>query len=67
MYKKLVGPKADLDGAVKLAYREILTREPSAEELSDAKGVVAAADDKLDGMRDLRWVLLNCHEFRYVP
>lgn len=67
MYKLLVGPKANLDRATRLAYREILTREPSTEEISEAKQIIASAGDPLNGMADLRWVLLNCHEFRFIP
>lgn len=62
----VVGPKADLSKAIKLAYREILTREPNEEELSDAKSVIADAENPREGMADLRWVLLNCHEFRFL-
>ncbi len=67
IYPLLVGKKADLDAAVKLAYREILTREPSSDELADAKSVIAEAATPVDGMADLRWVLFNSHEFRFVP
>ena len=67
IYPLLVGKKADLDAAVKLAYREILTREPSGDELADAKSVIAEAATPVDGMADLRWVLFNSHEFRFVP
>ncbi len=67
IHSKLSGPKANLDEAVGLAYREILTREPSADELSLAKGIVKDAPNQLEGMADLRWVLLNSNEFRYLP
>lgn len=63
----LVGPKANLDQAINLAYRETLTREPSKQEMSEAKEIIAAAGSPTDGMADLRWVLLNCHEFRFLP
>jgi len=57
----------DLEGAIELAYREALTRRPSADELADAKAVLTAAASPKEGMSDLRWALLNCHEFRYLP
>jgi hypothetical protein len=65
--KLLVGPKADLDGAIKMAYREAFTREPSTEELADARAILKESPTPLDGMSDLRWVLFNSHEFRFIP
>ncbi|MBI1374604.1 MAG: DUF1553 domain-containing protein [Phycisphaera sp.] len=67
MYKLLDGPKPKVDDAIRLAYREILTREPSESEMSDAREIVAGEGKPLEGMADLRWALLNCHEFRYIP
>ena len=52
---------------MKYAYLEILTREPSAEELADALSVLKSVGDVATGMADLRWALFNCHEFRYLP
>jgi len=46
---------------------EILTREPSADEIKEAKSIIAAHKDPLDGMADFRWILLNCNEFRFLP
>ncbi|MCX7421970.1 MAG: DUF1553 domain-containing protein [Planctomycetia bacterium] len=66
MYSVLA-EKKDLDGAVRLAYREILTREPSANEVTEAKSVIKANKDVLNGMADFRWILLNCNEFRFLP
>ena len=66
MYSVLA-EKKDLDGAVRLAYREILTREPSANEVTEAKSVIKANKDFLNGMADFRWILLNCNEFRFLP
>ena len=63
LYKKL----ADPEKAVTYAYLEILTREPSAEELGDALAVIEASGDTATGLADLRWALFNCHEFRYLP
>jgi len=67
MQKLLVGEKADLLKAIRLAYREILTREPTTGEVAEAKQIVTGSDSTLDGMADLRWVLMNCHEFRFIP
>ena len=63
----LVGPKANVEDAIKVAYHEVLTRNPTAEEIADGKQIMALADSPLDGMADLRWVLLNCNEFRFIP
>ena len=46
---------------------EILTRRPSEQELDDAKVILTEAKSVRDGMADLRWVLFNCHEFRFLP
>jgi hypothetical protein len=67
MHALLAGPKSDVDSAIKLAYREALTREPSAEEMDEARKVVQGAKDVLEGMADLRWALLNSNAFRYLP
>lgn len=67
MYELVAGKTADLDKAVALAYREILTREPSAEELTEAKQIVTEGETPREGMADLRWVLFNCNEFRFLP
>ncbi|MBP87770.1 MAG: hypothetical protein CMJ64_13780 [Planctomycetaceae bacterium] len=67
VYPLLVGEKANLSQAIQLVYREILTRQPSKDELAEAKTIVAEAGKLLDGMADLRWLLLNCDEFRFLP
>ncbi len=67
IHRYLDGAKADETKAIKFAYMEILTREPAADELADAKAILAGATTPKDGMADLRWALLNCHEFRYIP
>ena len=40
MYALLQGKSVNLDEAVRLAYREIMTRNPTAEELTDAKQII---------------------------
>lgn len=67
VYALLVGENADHTKAVTLAYREILTRTPSADEINEAKAILAESASPLDGMADLRWLLLNCDEFRFLP
>lgn len=63
----VLAEQKNLDGAIKLAYREILTREPTADEIREAKTIIAAQKDQFDGMADFRWILLNCNEFRFLP
>lgn len=67
VYPLLVGAKADPNAAIRMVYREILTREPTAEESAEGKTMLAEASSPLEGMADLRWILFNCHEFRFVP
>lgn len=66
IYPMLVGDKADLDAAIKLVYREALTREPNSEEMTEAKKIVKDAANTLDGIADLRWALFNSNEFRFI-
>ena len=56
-----------LDKAIELVYHEILTRNPSAEEADWAKQIIAEAKTPRDGIADLRWVMLNSNEFRFLP
>lgn len=67
IYELIAGKKPQLDKAIQLAYREILTREPTPEEIADARSIIDEGDDPLQGMADLRWLLLNCNEFRFLP
>ncbi|BCX49282.1 hypothetical protein HAHE_31900 [Haloferula helveola] len=55
------------DRAIEWAYREILTRTPTSEETADALEILKSAPTPRDGMADLRWALLNSHEFRFLP
>ena len=65
IHSLLTGKRKNLAKAVELAYLEILTRRPSAGEQSEALAVLGQAP--MQGMADLRWALLNSHEFRYLP
>lgn len=58
--------KPDIPAAIQLAYLEILTREPSADEVSEAQEIVEQGKSPIEGMADLRWILLNCNEFRFL-
>ncbi len=61
------GTGGDFTAAVRHAYLETLTRRPDADELAVAAALLAEAAAPEEGMSDLRWALLNCHEFRYLP
>lgn len=67
LYPLLATGKPNLDKAVQLVYREILTRDATSEEVAEAKAIIQDAKSPLEGMADLRWVLFNCHEFRFLP
>lgn len=58
------GGRRDL---VALLYLETLTREPTRREREVADEVIAAAATRTDGIADLRWAILNSHEFRFMP
>ena len=67
VHQLLIGENADPQAAVQLAYQEILTRLPTAEEQAEALTIVNEGNSQLEGMADLRWLLLNCDEFRFLP
>jgi len=67
VYTFLTGKTVDVDAAIKLVYREAMTREPTAEELADARVILKEAASLTDGMADLRWALFNSNEFRFIP
>lgn len=65
---RLIQQNADTRELVKLCYRQILTREPDADELALAIRMIEnAGPDRRNALADLRWALLNCNEFRFVP
>ncbi len=53
------------DLAIDHAYQEILTRLPTAVEKNEARALLTT--NAAEGMADLRWALLNSHEFRFLP
>ncbi|MFP6769122.1 MAG: DUF1549 and DUF1553 domain-containing protein [Planctomycetaceae bacterium] len=67
VYPLLAGKVRDVPAAVRLAYREILTRLPTSSELAEATELIKSSKTLLGGMADLRWVMLNSNEFRFLP
>lgn len=67
VYNLITGKTPDVDGAIKLVYREAMTREPTADELADANAIISGAATPADGLADLRWALFNSNEFRFIP
>ena len=67
IYELIAGEKPNVDSAIRLAYREVLTRKPTESDLKNAREVIGLAETPLQGLADLRWVLLNSHEFRFLP
>ncbi len=67
VYPFLAGKTLNIPAAVRLAYREILTRLPTAEELAEATELINSSETRLSGMADLRWAMLNSNEFRFLP
>jgi hypothetical protein len=63
----LTGSSKDLASAIKYSYLEILTREPSNDEIVEAVEIVESGADDMKGFADFRWILLNCNEFRFLP
>lgn len=55
----------DPAAAIVHAFREILTRPPTPAEKTSALSLLSEAPHA--GMADLRWALLNCNEFRFIP
>ena len=52
-----------LSEAVADAYLRTFSRYPSAEELKTGEQYVAESEDKVAGLRDLMWALINSKEF----
>ncbi len=67
IYPLISGEKPNVDSAIQLAYREILTRKPTEADLANGREVISYAETPRQGLADLRWVLLNSHEFRFLP
>jgi hypothetical protein len=67
VYNLIAGKTADVDAAIKLVYREAMTREPTAEEMAEARAIIKDGATPADGLADLRWALFNSNEFRFIP
>ena len=65
--KYLTEGKLQLDKAIELVYHEILTRDPSSGELAWAKEIIVEAKTLTAGVADLRWIMMNSNEFRFLP
>ena len=66
LYGMLTAKNPNIDKAIEHAYLAALTRKPTEEEHLEALTIIHTADNLLNGMADLRWVLLNTHEFRFL-
>jgi hypothetical protein len=67
IYPLLADAQPQIESAVHRAYLESLSRQPTPDEMAEALAVVREAPNVVEGMADLRWVLLNSDEFRYLP
>ena len=67
VYKMMTGANPDYRKAIRYTYFEILTRLPTESEIAEAKEIIDSGENKLAGMADFRWILLNCNEFRFMP
>lgn len=67
VYHLIAGPAANPAKAVEFVYLEIFTRRPTAEELAEGREVITTGKTPAEGLADLRWAMLNSHEFRYLP
>ncbi|MBT6846579.1 MAG: DUF1553 domain-containing protein, partial [Planctomycetaceae bacterium] len=63
----LVGAKPQLVKAITLAYHEIYTRNPTAAEIQAGQQIITEAANVKAGFADLRWIMLNSNEFRFIP
>ena len=63
----LVGAKPQLVKAITLAYHEIYTRNPTAGEVQAGQQIISEAANVKAGFADLRWIMLNSNEFRFIP
>ena len=61
----LTGSEKNLSEAVRQTYLSLFTREPSEDEIKE--GLSLLQDFPLKGMADLRWAMLNSHEFKFIP
>ena len=65
VYALLTGERKNLPEAINQAYLALFTRKPSKNELEE--GLALLEGSALEGMADLRWAMLNSHEFKFIP
>ena len=65
VYALLTGERKNLPEAINQAYLALFTRKPSKDELEE--GLALLEGSALEGMADLRWAMLNSHEFKFIP
>lgn len=65
VYALLKGTGQDLPQAIRETYLSLFTREPNDEEMKE--GLSLLKDSPIEGMADLRWAMLNSHEFKFIP
>ncbi|MBI1369029.1 MAG: DUF1549 domain-containing protein [Planctomycetes bacterium] len=53
----------NLDPIITQIFLRTVSREPTAQETSDARQSIEAAASPIDGLRDLLWAMLNTKEF----
>jgi hypothetical protein len=57
---------ATLEGKIERLYRQLLSRAPGADEMAEAKGLVAELGGETDGLIGLVQAVMGSAEFRYV-
>lgn len=67
LHKLLEGKGRNLNEALKRVYIETYTRRPTQSEIEEGIAILEEASSPLDGMADLRWAMLNSHEFKFLP
>jgi hypothetical protein len=65
IHELLKGIDRDFPRAVRQTYLSLFTREPSKQETKEGLSLLDASP--LEGMADLRWAMLNSHEFKFIP
>jgi hypothetical protein len=56
-------PTVDFDRVIEEVFLRTVTRLPTAEEMQKARDDLNAAPDKITGVRELLWAMLNTREF----
>ena len=67
VHNLLEGKNKNLKAAIRQTYLQLFTREPSKEEVKEGLALLGETETPLEGMADLRWAMLNSHEFKFLP